>query len=164
MNVEFTDRYQALGIPYPDAETMCLGMCEGTGFVPVKKDEEQDERFIALWEEAEKEKPSDDGWHFVKCPDCNGTGLREGAETMERKEDKISASEALFGFAAWLTSRDQKTVLSSTDNAAVAADLVGEFCRVNKLINPKNDFHKRFEMPEVGYLSTLEGKHYDGED
>lgn len=73
--IEFTDRYQALGIPYPKLETMCLGQCEGTGFVPVMANDE-DETFRSLWREAEEKSPSDDGWHFVKCPDCNGTGKR----------------------------------------------------------------------------------------
>jgi len=70
---EFTDRYKDLGIPYPDPETMCGGQCEGTGVVPVEKND-PDERFRKLWEEAEAKEPTDDGWHFVKCPDCNGTG------------------------------------------------------------------------------------------
>jgi hypothetical protein len=70
---EFTDRYQALGIPYPDPETMCKGECEGTGWVPIDENE-TDPVFLALWQEAEAKLPTDDGWHFVKCPDCNGTG------------------------------------------------------------------------------------------
>jgi len=76
MDIEFTDRYKALGIPYPDQKTMCLGMCEGTGCVPVKHDEE-DDALRKLWEAAEVETPTDDGWHFVKCPECGGTGKRE---------------------------------------------------------------------------------------
>lgn len=32
--MEFTDRYQALGIAYPDPETMCKGDCEGIGVYP----------------------------------------------------------------------------------------------------------------------------------
>jgi hypothetical protein len=76
MEYEFTDRYQALGIPYPEPATMCKGQCEGTGFVPVAKDDTE-EPFRTLWLEAEAKEPSDDGWHFVKCPDCNGTGKRK---------------------------------------------------------------------------------------
>lgn len=74
-NVQFTDRYQALGIPYPDQKTMCHGHCEGTGWVPIKKDETM-EPWKTLWLKAEEENPTDDDWHFVKCPDCNGTGLK----------------------------------------------------------------------------------------
>lgn len=70
---EFTDRYQALGIPYPDTATMCQDQCEGTGFVPVAKDDAE-EPWRTLWVEAEAKSPSDDGWHFVKCPSCGGTG------------------------------------------------------------------------------------------
>jgi len=77
MTIEFTDRYQALGIPYPDPATMCKGPCEGTGWFPCKKDSP---KYSSLWAEAEKEKPTDDGWHFVKCPDCGGTGKRRRME------------------------------------------------------------------------------------
>ena len=72
IGIEFNDRYQALGIPYPDPATMCDGPCQGTGVVPVNKDE-QDPTLKALWTEAENEAPADDGWHFVKCPVCHGT-------------------------------------------------------------------------------------------
>lgn len=73
---EFEDRYSALGVPYPDPETMCKGPCEGLGVVPVTADDE-DERYAELWKEAESIEMSDDGWHFVKCLDCGGTGKRE---------------------------------------------------------------------------------------
>jgi hypothetical protein len=72
--MEFTDRYQALGIPYPDPETMCKGDCEGTGYVPVKYDSVE-EPYRQLWLDAEEAEPTDDGWHFVICPTCNGTRL-----------------------------------------------------------------------------------------
>jgi hypothetical protein len=75
MEHEFTSRYDALGMNPPDPETMCKGQCEGTGWVPVAKDDTE-EPFHTLWLEAEATKPTDDGWHFVKCPDCAGTGLK----------------------------------------------------------------------------------------
>ena len=55
----------------PDPKAMCHGECEGTGWVPVKAD---DEHYAAVWEEAEAAHPTDDGWHFVPCLDCGGTG------------------------------------------------------------------------------------------
>ncbi len=76
-SIEYTDRYEALGIPYPDPATMCKGQCEGTGVVPIKHDE-TDPTYRKLWQEAEDKNPADDGWHFVKCPDCGGTGKRQG--------------------------------------------------------------------------------------
>jgi len=75
--IEFTDRYKALGIPYPDPKTMCQGQCEGTGWVPVERDD-PDPVWRTLWEaaHAKPHKEPCDGWHFVKCPDCNGTGKK----------------------------------------------------------------------------------------
>lgn len=76
--MEFTDRYQALGIPYPDPTTMCKGECEGTGWVPVGKDD-PDLVFQKLWQGAHDaahapNTPACDGWHMVRCPECDGTG------------------------------------------------------------------------------------------
>lgn len=52
--------------------------------------------------------------------------------------DKLTASEAVYGFAAWLTTREKKTVMSSTDDAAPIADLVSQFCKENKLETPRD--------------------------
>ncbi len=79
MKITFTDRYKATGTPYPDPKTMCLGQCEGMGVVPIKVGDNR-EVFRKLWEKAESESHSDDGWHFVTCPDCNGTRLRTPKE------------------------------------------------------------------------------------
>ena len=73
MTIIYTDRYQALGMVYPNQRYMCHGQCEGTGVIPVKADE-TDERLIALWRESEQRDPASDGWHFVTCPTCQGTG------------------------------------------------------------------------------------------
>ncbi len=72
---EYTDRYEALGIPKPDPATVCKGRCEGTGWVPVGRDE-TDPILGELWKAAEAEHHEDDGTHFVKCPACGGTGKR----------------------------------------------------------------------------------------
>jgi hypothetical protein len=74
---EFTDRYQAMGLPLPDPKAMCAGPCEGTGAYPVKRGEwTEDER--AAWHQAEREHPNEPGdeWHFVCCRDCGGMGYR----------------------------------------------------------------------------------------
>jgi hypothetical protein len=74
-DIVIVDRYDALGIPRPDPETVCLGQCEGTGYVPICKGEAE-EPWRTLWLQAELKEPSKDDWHFVKCPVCNGTGKR----------------------------------------------------------------------------------------
>src|ERR1041385_6005949 len=69
----FYSRYEALGIPLPDPKTVCQGGFDGVGVVPTKGEEEP---YRTLWLEAEAKEPTDDGWHFVTCPACNGTGKR----------------------------------------------------------------------------------------
>jgi len=87
-----TDRYQTLGMERPKKETVCKGQCEGTGVVPVyhssghkrrrgenyayPKKKETDSALLKAWAKAEEESPTDDGWHFVKCPTCGGSGKR----------------------------------------------------------------------------------------
>ena len=77
--METTDRYQALGIPYPDPETVCPGDCEGMGIVPVQASD-GNPVYRQRWLEVEKAEPADDGWHFVKCSDCDGSGKRAKAK------------------------------------------------------------------------------------
>ena len=74
--IKFTDRYQVASIPYPNSETMCQGHCEGMGVFPVHSGE-QDKKLLALWKTAELKSPANDGWHFVKCFECNGTGRKK---------------------------------------------------------------------------------------
>lgn len=73
------DKYEVFsrygpGIVGPDPETVCDGQCEGMGSVPVKADDD-DPVFAGLWLEAERiHGTTEDGYHFVQCPTCHGTG------------------------------------------------------------------------------------------
>ena len=71
--LQFSDRYDVLGITPPKPGECCPGKCEGTGYVPIKEDESRP-RFRKLWEIEEALQHASDGWHFVICPDCDGTG------------------------------------------------------------------------------------------
>lgn len=59
----------------------------------------------------------------------------------------LSASEALFGFTGWLTSRPERTVMSSRDEAGIIADLVGEFCDANQLPEPRTGWTTNLVYP-----------------
>ena len=61
--------------------------------------------------------------------------------------DDWRPSEVLYAFMGWLTSRQQRTVLSATDNAAQAAELVAEFCLRNNLSEPREGWHRIIEHP-----------------
>lgn len=91
----FTDRYDALGIDCPDPKTMCKGQCEGTGWVPVKQDDEE-EPWKSLWLEAEEESPTDDGWHFVLCPDCSGSGKRVARYLTAQAQKKVKPNGTII--------------------------------------------------------------------
>lgn len=91
----FTNRYEMLGMPLPNPATMCLGECEGTGVIPIYKDDVHPE-FLRRWQDEHKKAHTVwfrlklaweqksfwylfhgwrcDGWHFITCPDCEGTG------------------------------------------------------------------------------------------
>ena len=60
---------------------------------------------------------------------------------------ELSASEALFGFVGWLTGRENPITLSCRHDAAGPADLVKAFCEVNKLPEPRDDWHKALVHP-----------------
>lgn len=50
---------------------------------------------------------------------------------MSIEKQKLNQAEAVFGFAAWLSSRKERIIMSSTDDAGYLADLCDEFCKVN---------------------------------
>ncbi|MEA3523316.1 MAG: hypothetical protein U9R50_10095, partial [Campylobacterota bacterium] len=61
--------------------------------------------------------------------------------------DKMIASEALYGFAGWLTSRDCEVTASSHHDAAIWAELVGAFIEENKLVQPRDGWEHNLTHP-----------------
>jgi hypothetical protein len=61
--------------------------------------------------------------------------------------DKLSASEALFGFMGWLTSLETPVTFSSHHEAGIAAQLVDEFCKANNLAEPREFWHLNLHHP-----------------
>lgn len=95
MAIEFTDRY---GGRAPSWLRGCHDDCEAMGWTPVfvavappapdevRSDDETDPRLLALWNEAHAkphERPCD-GWHFVKCTGCDGSGRVSWLVTVAR--------------------------------------------------------------------------------
>ena len=87
--VEFTDRY---GGRAPSWLRGCHADCEAMGYVPIfiasgvetkeafddglSHESEPNPAYIKAWQvaHAQPHETLCDGWHFVKCPDCDGTG------------------------------------------------------------------------------------------
>ena len=63
-------------------------------------------------------------------------------------EDTLTASEAVYGVAAWLTTRETVTTFGSKHDCAIIADLVNTFCKVNKLSEPRDDWTENLTHPK----------------
>ena len=62
-------------------------------------------------------------------------------------ENKLSASEAVYGFAGWLTTRNKKIVASASDDASVWAEAVDAFCKANHLDDPRDNWQQNLTHP-----------------
>ena len=67
----------------------------------------------------------------------------------------LNSSEAIYGFAGWLTTREEKIVLSASDDAAPIVELIEQFCKVNHLPEiskqwPNNLIHPSGEIAIPG--------------
>lgn len=61
---------------------------------------------------------------------------------------KLSASEAVYGFCGWLTSRTEETKMGSSNDCAIVADRIKEFCETNKLEEPREGWDKNLIHPK----------------
>lgn len=55
--------------------------------------------------------------------------------------ERITATEAIYGFASWLTTRERPVTLSRHDDAAPAAELVNEYVKANDLPPVRDDVY-----------------------
>lgn len=65
-----------------------------------------------------------------------------------KEVDKLNASEALYAFGAWLTTRDESITMSGHDDAAPVAEVIGLFCEENNLSDPRPGWEKNISFPE----------------
>lgn len=56
---------------------------------------------------------------------------------------KLSPSEALYGFASWLTTRKEAITLGSVHDASGVCALVSSFCKEHNLPDPREGWEKR---------------------
>lgn len=71
-------------------------------------------------------------------------------------QTEINATEAVYGFAAWLTSSRKRIVMSSRHNAAPALEAVVEFCNTNKLPPLADGWEQKVQFPNL--MKTLQEK------
>jgi len=70
------------------------------------------------------------------------------------KPKELSASEALYGFGGWLTTRKDSVTMSSTHNAGIVAELIDQFCKTNSLPEPREDWSDNLVHPKEDLLRT----------
>ena len=56
---------------------------------------------------------------------------------MKLVKESLSPSEAIYGFASWLTVRDEKVVISARHDAAKVAELVDQYVKKQNLKEPR---------------------------
>lgn len=70
--------------------------------------------------------------------------------------ETLTASEALYGFVGWLTTRTEGTIMSSRHDASKPACLVAEFCKANNLAEPRENWTDYLTTPPT-YTHSEEG-------
>ena len=67
---------------------------------------------------------------------------------------ELSASEAVYGFAGWLSGRKQKVTFSHMHDAGIIAELVDEFCLANDFEAPRDHWEKYLVHPPSEFSNT----------
>ncbi len=57
------------------------------------------------------------------------------------------ASEAIFAFCSWLTTRSKPVAMGANHDCAPVAELIGEFIKHNDWRSPRPDYTQLFFMP-----------------
>ena len=68
--------------------------------------------------------------------------------TILQSSENMSASEALFGFAGWMTTMKETQLVGSRHDAAFWADLVGAFLKTHGLREPRAQWEENLIYPE----------------
>ncbi len=73
-------------------------------------------------------------------------------------KDELTASEALYGFVGWLTTRKEKTIMSSSHDCSVLVELITQFCDENSLSEPRERWEKNLIHPSGACSAATPGE------
>lgn len=68
-------------------------------------------------------------------------GLKEMEVQSDEIESRVLPSEAIYGFAGWLSARDESITIGATFDASAVAEAVGEYCRVQGYEDPRDSHY-----------------------
>lgn len=66
---------------------------------------------------------------------------------MKLVREELSGSEAIYGFAGWLTTQDKKTIMGSHYDCALIADKIEKFIEANDLEDPEDHWEDELNHP-----------------
>lgn len=61
--------------------------------------------------------------------------------------DKLTASEAVYGFVGWLTKQPDVIKMGAGENCSPVCDAIGVFCKENKLADPRDGWENNLIHP-----------------
>uniref|UniRef100_A0A6M3K5Q6 Uncharacterized protein n=1 Tax=viral metagenome TaxID=1070528 RepID=A0A6M3K5Q6_9ZZZZ len=61
--------------------------------------------------------------------------------------NQLTASEAIFGFCAWITTRKEKLSVGANEDCSPIVKLIDEFCGINDLEEPRENYTDYLDMP-----------------
>ena len=73
-------------------------------------------------------------------PDVGALEIRRLEAKLDAVNNILTGSEAIYGFAAWLTTQKTTTTMGSTHDCAPIVDSVDTFCKVNNLSEPRENW------------------------
>lgn len=68
--------------------------------------------------------------------------------TAGKPKKPLTASEAVYGFGGWLTSRDEPVTMGSCHECSIVAELIDKFCKENNLEDPRDHWEKNLNHPK----------------
>ena len=64
-------------------------------------------------------------------------------------DNKLTGSEALYGFMAWLTTQQVETTVGSSQDCAPIVELIDTFCKTNGLSEPRENWTEFLTHPSA---------------
>ena len=63
-------------------------------------------------------------------------------------DEEPLASEAIYSFVAWLTTREESITMGSGHDCVPAVEAIKEFCKVNHFNEPRMGWQKNIKFPK----------------
>lgn len=87
--------------------------------------------------------------------------IQQLIEKLDGVYNDMNGQEAIFGFAAWLTTRPNEVKMGSNNECGIVADLCGQWCEKNNLQEPREGIYPdNISHPTKEDEEAWEKKHF----